>query len=211
MLLKYFAPLLVVQPLSNFALIHRYQRIWAQHTPSRHELLIVRSQRVENSRSTSDPDYEGGKYGNKSAIRREHRRARLHTELATIGINPEEIESNPEQFGTAALRTYNSFVFPKSEGALAVSESPTRAKVVANSISFLVREYKADQERWLRNVDQQRNATSHGNTKHSITIILDNVRSAYNVGNILRLGEAAQVDSVRLCGERVLFVLSIPK
>lgn len=81
-----------------------------------------------------------------------------------------------------------------------MAESPTRAKVVANNISFLTREYKADREKWLRNVDQQRNATA-SKVKHSITVILDNVRSAPNVGNILRLGEAAQVESVRLCGK----------
>lgn len=183
-------------PLTNVAFLPQYQQ-----TRDTYELLIVRSQPIEKSRSTSDPDYDGGKYGNELAKGREHRRSRLHTELSSIGINPEEIESNPEQFGTSALRTYNSFIFPKSEGALAVAESPTRAKVVANNISFLIREHKADRERWLRNVDQQRNNTTNVNTKHSITIILDNVRSAPNVGNILRLSEAAQVESVRLCGE----------
>ena len=37
-------------------------------------------------------------------------------------------------------------------------------------------------------------------SKHPVVIVLDNVRSAHNVGNILRLAEAAQVESVRLCG-----------
>ncbi|KAL3767109.1 hypothetical protein ACHAWO_000341 [Cyclotella atomus] len=153
----------------------------------------------EKTRSASDPDYAGGSYGNQSAEGMEKRRARLHAELTKLGINPDEIQSNPDQFGTSTLRTYNSFIFPKSAGALAVAESPTRAKVVANSMSFLIREYKADRERWIRNVDQQRNTTSNNSVKHSITVILDNVRSAPNVGNILRLGEAAQVESVRLC------------
>ena len=182
------------------------------------------------TRSTSDPDYEGGNHGIISAKNREHRRDRLHYELSKLGIDTDEIESNPERFGTSALRTYNSFLFPKSPGALAVAESPTRAKVVANNISFLIREYKADRERWLRNVDREQRRTDaedNDRVKHSITIVLDNVRSAPNVssslfgilntqtprekpnsfattskvGNILRLSEAAQVESVRLCGE----------
>ena len=45
-----------------------------------------------------------------------------------------------------------------------MAESPTRAKVVASNISFLIREYKADRERWLRNVDrQQRRTDAEGN------------------------------------------------
>jgi 23S rRNA (guanosine2251-2'-O)-methyltransferase len=143
---------------------------------------------------------------------RERRRSRLHNELAKLGIDPNELETQPESFGTAAIRTFNSFLLPKSPGALAVAESPTRAKVVANSISFLLREHKADQERWIQNVDKnrarddgvsgaaERITSSQPHVKHPITLILDNVRSAHNVGNILRLAEASQVDSVRLCG-----------
>lgn len=84
-----------------------------------------------------------------------------------------------------------------------MAESPTRARVVANNISFLVREFKADQEEWLRNVDRNRNDAiikAEERVKHPVVIVLDNVRSAHNVGNILRLAEAAQVESVRLCG-----------
>ena len=71
-----------------------------------------------------------------------------------------------------------------------------------------MREHKADQENWLRNVDQNRIAdneskssdSTNSKEKHPITIVLDNIRSAHNVGNILRLAEAAQVAEVRLCG-----------
>ena len=86
-----------------------------------------------------------------------------------------------------------------------MAESPTRARVVANNISFLLREFKADQEEWLRNVDRNRaeavsQPEENTRVKHPVVIVLDNVRSAHNVGNILRLTEAAQVESVHLCG-----------
>lgn len=149
---------------------------------------------LEASRSTANPD-EGD--GNAFADGRNRRREKLRAELSKLGIDPDELEAHPERFGTAALRTYNSFLVPKSKGALAVAESPTRPRVVANNISFLAREHKADQEKWLRNVDQN---DAKLDEKHPITIVLDNVRSASNVGNILRIAEAAQVSSVRLCG-----------
>lgn len=156
------------------------------------------------SRSTANPDESGGAF----AEGHEERCSKLHIELAKLDIDPTEIEANPESFGTAAMRTYNSFLLPKSKGALATANSPTRPKVVANNISFLMREHKADQENWLRNVDQNRIAddeskssdSTNAKEKHPITIVLDNIRSAHNVGNILRLAEAAQVAEVRLCG-----------
>lgn len=167
------------------------------------------------SRSTSNPDE--GFNRNEFVTGREKRRDRLHTELVKIGIDPNELESFPESFGTAAIRTYNSFLLPKSIGAMAVADSPTRSRVVANNISFLHREYRANQERWLINVDRNRRGgddhqtndvindkqlcnSRSNNNKHPITIILDNVRSARNVGNIIRLAEAAQIESVHLCG-----------
>ena len=156
------------------------------------------------SRSTSNPDE--GLDVDAFVAGRDERREKLHTELAKLGLDTNELISHPDRFGTAAIRTYNSFLLPKSAGALAVAESPTRPRVVANNISFLVREYKADQEKWLRNVDQNRNADevssdkTNAKRKYPITIVLDNIRSAANVGNILRLAEAAQVESVRLCG-----------
>ena len=163
----------------------------------------VRSERrhFESSRSTSNPDE--GLDGNAFAKGRDRRRSKLHAELKKLGeIEPSEMEANPERFGTAAIRTYNSYLMPKSDGALAVADSPTRPRVVANNISFLVREYRADQEEWLRNVDRDRRSSrdESKSEKHPITVILDNVRSAHNVGNIIRLAETSQIDSLRLCG-----------
>lgn len=153
----------------------------------------TRSRVFDSSRSTSDPEYAPS---NALAVEgRNQRRSKLHKELKKIGIDPNEMEECPDLFGTAAIRTYNSFLLPKSIGALAVAESSTRARVVANNISFLAREFKADQEAWLRNVDRNRADTvssSEGKNEanHPIVIVLDNVRSAHNVGNILRLGES---------------------
>ena len=176
-------------------------RLLSTEEHSKYGSGISRSRMLGSSRSTSNPEYAKP---NKFAKGRNQRRLKLHDELIKLGIDPLKIETQPELFGTAAMRTYNSFILPKSVGALAVTESPTRARVVANSISFLMREHKADQATWLRNLDRNLDEIGNGTkklrAKHPIVIVLDNVRSAHNVGNILRLAEAAQVESVRLCG-----------
>ncbi len=130
----------------------------------------------------------------------EGRKARLHQALLKIGLDPGELlESSDFQSCTAALRTYSSFIIPKSEGALAMAEQPKRVEVVANSIAFLIKEYKSHQEEWLRNHDKALEEIDAGE-RNPITLILDNVRSAPNVGNILRAAEAAKCKSVFLCG-----------
>jgi hypothetical protein len=86
------------------------------------------------SKSTATPDaasefYEGS----------DQRRERLHRALQEIGISiTDDLLESAEFRGSAALRTYNSFLLPKSKGALAIAKQPQRASVVANNISFLV-------------------------------------------------------------------------
>ena len=149
------------------------------------------------SRSTNDPElstkfYQGA----------EIRKARLHSELQKIGLNPEELLFLPEFRGSATLRTYNSFILPRSDGALAMADQPQRASVVANSISFLLREHRSHQEDWLRNHDrsiQEAQELLEG-PRNPISLVLDDIRSAHNVGNILRFAEAARCEKVYLCG-----------
>lgn len=149
------------------------------------------------SRSTSDPDmaakyYEGS----------EERRARLHKELHAIGLDIEILLQSAKFRGSAAARTYNSFVLPKSEGALAMAEQPQRAAVIANSISFLIREHRSHMEDWLQNHDRslQEVESKMDGPRHPITLVLDDIRSAHNVGNIIRFAEAARCEKVLLCG-----------
>ena len=47
----------------------------------------------------------------------------FHAKLAKLGINPARVEARPEGFGAAAMRTYNSFLLPRSAGALAAAGS----------------------------------------------------------------------------------------
>ena len=148
------------------------------------------------SRSTEQPDAES-----EFAIGSEARQERLDQALTDLGLDPSTLTDDPQFRGSAALRMYNSFVLPKSKGAFATAELPQRASVIANSIAFKVRELRSHQEEWLRNHDKSlAEMDMDQKPRYPLTIVLDNVRSAHNVGNILRLAEAARITKVVLCG-----------
>ena len=129
----------------------------------------------------------------------DERRRRLHEALTTIGVDINELTSSPELKGSAALRHYTSFVHPKTAGGLANAEKPQRAATIANSIGFLLREHRAARDEWLVNHDRALGELAD-RPPHPLVIVLDNVRSAANTGNILRAAEAASVRHVYLCG-----------
>ncbi|KAL3939391.1 MAG: hypothetical protein SGBAC_005877 [Bacillariaceae sp.] len=135
----------------------------------------------------------------------DERRERIHTALADIGISVDSLVESPEFKGSAAMRTYNSFILPKSKGALATTMQPQRASVVANNISFLMREHRSHQEEWLRNHDRSlQEAAKLQEQRQSpapkVVLLLDDVRSAHNVGNIIRAAEASGCEKVIMCG-----------
>ena len=148
------------------------------------------------SRSTAQPDVDS-----QFAIGSEARQERLDQHLKDLGFDPSTLTDDPQFRGSSALRMYNSFVLPKSKGAFATAELPQRASVIANSIAFKARELRSHQEDWLRNHDKSLAEVDKDQMpRYPLTIVLDNIRSAHNVGNILRLAEAARIMKVVLCG-----------
>ena len=77
---------------------------------------------------------------------------------------------------------YTSFVWPKSAAALANCEKPQRAATVAQQIAFLVREHRAAATEWLRSHDRALGEVTA--PRFPLHLVLDNVRSAANVGNV---------------------------
>jgi tRNA G18 (ribose-2'-O)-methylase SpoU len=142
----------------------------------------------------------------------QQRKERIDKELVKIGIQPDKQFSNLLQSGisqgggTAALRAYSSFIFPKSMGALAMTQQPQRATVIANHIAFLIKEQRSHEKNWMRNHDraikevEQMEGTEGLAHRNPIILVLDNIRSAHNVGNIIRAAEAAKCSMVLLCG-----------
>lgn len=158
-------------------------RLWAPHCCT------------YNTRSTGAVEPEE-LFGEGAAARAEV----LHDELRAIGFEDLEALRGSAAFrGSAALRTYNSFVWPKSAGALSNAEKPGRAATTASQIAFLVREHRAAHADWLRNADRAQ-SESLADGHFPLYLVLDNVRSAANVGNILRAAEAARAARVLHCG-----------
>ena len=131
-------------------------------------------------------------------------RASLDEELSVRGMDKaalEELLTSDEHRGSAAFRTYNSYVYPKSAAALANAEKPGRLSTVAQSVCFLHREQKAQRADWLRNHDRTlAEVDAIGVERFPLHIVLDNVRSAHNTGNLIRAAEAARVQRVHFCG-----------
>jgi 23S rRNA (guanosine2251-2'-O)-methyltransferase len=117
-----------------------------------------------------------------------------------LGLNATELGS--EFFkGTSAERAYRSFVFPKGPVALAVADNPARVRIVAQQVAFLAREHRAHTAAYLRNTDlREAERQAAALRTFPLTIVLDNIRSAENVGVMFRIAETAGVREVITCG-----------
>eukprot|EP00555_Chaetoceros_dichaeta_P014163 CAMPEP_0198253172 /NCGR_PEP_ID=MMETSP1447-20131203/3617_1 /TAXON_ID=420782 /ORGANISM="Chaetoceros dichaeta, Strain CCMP1751" /LENGTH=328 /DNA_ID=CAMNT_0043938719 /DNA_START=1 /DNA_END=987 /DNA_ORIENTATION=+ len=189
-------------------------RTSSSHQPNRYLSSNNNNDNDNNNNNTPNkpptPNYKSRSTANPEpttpyATNTNERRSKLESALTSLGINTNQLTTSPEYRGTAALRSYTSFLLPKSQGAFAIAESPQRAVVVANNISFLLREHKSHQQEWLRNHDRSLAEVNdlfkdQPHQRTPLILILDNIRSAHNVGNILRAAEAARVTNVFLCG-----------
>ena len=149
--------------------------------------------------SKSTLQFEEERFGEGGA----KRAASLASALDERGFGGERLEAllhDSAYRGSSALRTYNSFVYPKTEAALYNAEKPGRLATIAQSIVFLVREQAAEEAQWLRNVDRAREEVDALGPRTPLHLVLDNVRSAHNVGNLLRAAEAARIEGVHACG-----------
>lgn len=127
----------------------------------------------------------------------EDRRDRLDEALKRVGVDPRVLETDPRLDGSPGLRAYRSFVLPKSEGAFAIANQPSRARTVAAQIAYFNRETVAEKTEWLVNWDR---AVAETSSKWPVDIVLDGIRSGENVGNIIRTCETASARSVSCCG-----------
>mmetsp|Transcript_6821 Transcript_6821/g.16589 ORF Transcript_6821/g.16589 Transcript_6821/m.16589 type:complete len:323 (-) Transcript_6821:124-1092(-) len=127
------------------------------------------------------------------------RRERLHDALVqSHGADSLDFVEDPAFVGSSALRCYDAFIHPRSQGGLLAADKSTRARVIANQIVFHVRELRAYRAEWLRNTDAVIAASAP--PAHPLTLVLDNMRSAENTGTIFRLAECAGLTEIITCG-----------
>jgi 23S rRNA (guanosine2251-2'-O)-methyltransferase len=104
-----------------------------------------------------------------------------------------------EQFiGSPPARIYRSFISPRMNGVYKKEPIEKTAQAVAQQIDFALRQLRADEAATIiRNTD---NSLQSKANPHTITLVLDNVRSAFNVGSLFRTAETANIQELLTCG-----------
>ena len=131
------------------------------------------------------------------------RKAALDAELALVGIDPAALLADPALASSSGIKAYQTFVAPreaKLEHAANEALEPA-AKRTAQQVAFLTRRKRAELAEFVRNHDMAAEERERrGVVLQPLVLVLDNVRSAYNVGSILRTAETAGVRKVVMCG-----------
>jgi len=121
--------------------------------------------------------------------------------------------------GTSPARIYRSFVAPRPQARYILEPVERAAKRTAAQIELSLRQVRADQASYLRNLDRpaallrtpgegEEAGAGEGDggvrlarpTVHPVALVLDNVRSAFNVGSMFRSAETAGAAEVVTCG-----------
>ena len=136
------------------------------------------------------------------------RRQLVLTELEQLTITSPELleERDPrpahEAFGKSAVRTYNTFII-KGGNESSNFETLAAAKRTALQIDFLAKRHVAAISSTLRNTDTFLSSSSSSSSSAftsaspiPVTLVLDNLRSASNVGALLRSSDACGIQSV---------------
>ena len=125
-------------------------------------------------------------------------RAALLAALAAQGVPAAELAALEADDDRPAARVFGSFVAADAPQQGSLVKAAERS---AHHIHHLLRGERAAAASFLRNVDSHaRAAAREGLPSHPIHLVLDNVRSAYNVGSIFRTADTARVAEVVTCG-----------
>jgi 23S rRNA (guanosine2251-2'-O)-methyltransferase len=130
----------------------------------------------------------------------------LHGQLESIGLDANGLLQAAVQsiedptagydsaFGKSAIRTYRAFIYPKKDDdGISLSAAAGRT---ARQVDFLIKRHKSHQTEWVRHHDVIRDRRQ----VFPLILILDNVRSAFNVGSLYRTADACGCERVFTSG-----------
>ena len=139
------------------------------------------------------------------------RKELLQSSLKSLDIDPDQLDVAATQsitdpikgydgsYGKSAIKTYRAFIYPKSgPQELDAIQLQAAARRTALQIQFLLARHRSHQEEWIRHHDSE--DTQLSVHTFPLMLLLDNLRSANNVGNLLRTADAAGVRHVLTCG-----------
>jgi 23S rRNA (guanosine2251-2'-O)-methyltransferase len=113
------------------------------------------------------------------------------------GVHGPDLLADP-YLGTTPSRIYRSFICPHPRAVFTIEPVERAAERAAKQIELALRQVRADQSSYLRNTDQSPLIAQ--TTRHPVVLVLDNLRSAFNVGSIFRTAETGGVREVVTCG-----------
>lgn len=165
---------------------------------------------LKNTRESPDPGSLGTAPDDcdKSNDNKNSRFKALRDQLALLGIDADELanaalrsvtttDGYDARYGKSAIRAYRTYMSPRQSKADSVrTEDVTVAATrCARQIDFLAKRHRSREAEWVRHTD-----TAEHRTTYPLTIVLDNVRSAFNVGSIFRTADACGVSEVITTG-----------
>jgi 23S rRNA (guanosine2251-2'-O)-methyltransferase len=139
------------------------------------------------------------------------RKAILRQNLEAIGMDADGIEQAVLQsmedssagydgrFGRSAIRTCQSFYYPKKEKVQDDAQLKAAAARTARQVQFLWKRHQSHEAEWVRHHDTTPDSGSKGK-RFPLILMLDNLRSAYNVGSLFRTADAAGCSEVVTVG-----------
>jgi len=129
---------------------------------------------------------------------RQLRKERLHYHLNELGVDADLLadaafrsvtttEGFDARFGKSAIKAYRSYIDPKPSKLEAVARENVEvaSNRYARQIDFLSKRHRSREAEWVRHID-----TSEHRRTFPLVLVLDNVRSAANVGSIYRSADA---------------------
>ena len=156
------------------------------------------SNTLHNMMSKGVDEQEKAIYNRTNFADRDMRKERLHFYLSELGVDAAALEEASfrsqttmdgfdERFGKSALKSYRAYIDPKDSKmeAIARENVDVAANRFARQIDFLAKRHRSQAAEWVRHIDE----SQHRRT-FPLILVLDNLRSAANVGSIYRSAEA---------------------
>ena len=148
---------------------------------------------------------------------------KLHQQLSNLGINADDLESAAmlsitttegfdQQYGKSAIKAYRTYVNPSPSKLSAVQSEDVAVAAArcARQIDFLAKRHRSHEAEWVRHHDANEIVGEDKQEGPSVKVserdifplyvVLDNVRSAFNVGSIFRTADACACAEVITTG-----------
>lgn len=133
----------------------------------------------------------------------EERRDALHIALNSLSISYEDLLT-AKFAGTPPARIYRSFCSPRAKAVHILEPIERAANRTAAQLQLAIRQLRADEATYLRNTDKavvnELGSNAEQRIANPVVLVLDNIRSAFNVGSMFRTGETAGVSEIVTCG-----------